>query len=348
MLQRKNTYSSTVKVAIDNLRCCYIIRLVVCSLPVYRLRALAIAIGNRLWLHSNGRRLPLTNFTHKVGAGVASFAMIASALPTQSLAQTMNDASRPMPAQAASQPAMQQPVPPMPGEQSSKGSHPYIMLLNDRDKYGRPHGQSLEDTIREVGPQGAEMLVQATQNQCDGIEVLWKREHAIRKAEKELRDAERRLANAQTAEDKKTATLEVKQKRANLLTLLFGVGQVALSVLMPGMSTTSRLLYGGMTAAGQGQYMAQQSVYGKWMEHHGKEMELYGQRQDLFDQRLELYDLRLELTSNLNQFNLWSEGRFCQAMGYTVNSVYVTSNFTPILERPVPSDYDVATDPPAQ
>lgn len=218
-----------------------------------------------------------------------------------------------------SSPAFSQVAPgarPAAPEQASTYQYPqqqagprYVLRHNDLDEHNRPRPMTVEDAIKQYGPEATQLLIRDDQNFCGYLTSLRQADERVKAAEEELRQAEIQLSMAENEQQRKVAERRRDRARLNLLDILLGLGSIALAIPTGGGSIGA---YAGMVALNQGQSQVRRVQSDRDAKVWYDQMQLYGQRLKLYDGRLELYDLRMKIYNFRGSFWDMTMGKFCK------------------------------------
>lgn len=187
---------------------------------------------------------------------------------------------------------------------------PPDILTHQEDRYGRPVLRTIEDSIADLGPDGALLAARDDANFCMGLTQLQQLKDQVRIADLEVVRLEQEVAQARTRADREVAEARLGRARNNLFQFLLTGVRVGLVSLIPGVGWA----YAGYILTSEvSQYLSR--------EQHNRELRASDSLQDLslaqsdantarliaLDYRLQLYDRRGELWDR-------SMGQWCRVM----------------------------------
>ncbi|MDO8623824.1 MAG: hypothetical protein Q7R54_00500 [bacterium] len=207
-----------------------------------------------------------------------------------------------------------------------------VLLMGDKDQFGRPRSLSIEQAIAQLGEPGARVLAQGDRTFCGQVDQLRRfneMNDQIRKAEEEIRQAERMVQVAITGLQKQLADEVVAQRRFRVADLILSGIQIAL-----GFGIKAPAAYQALIAVGGVQNATRGWSYARLTELNLAWIEVYGQVMQNYDRRLETYDLRLQIYTGINAFWILSMGNWCTSVGHVLPPA-VQTNPLPAPLRPM-------------
>ncbi|MES2668344.1 MAG: hypothetical protein V4644_01470 [Patescibacteria group bacterium] len=205
---------------------------------------------------------------------------------------------------------------------------PPDILTHREDDYGRPVPRTVEDTIRELGVEGARLAAQDDADFCVGLDEIDQMKLQVQAADAEVALASQAVAEARTRADRAVAEARLGRARNNLFQLLLTGLRLGLAVAIPGAGWA----YGGYIVSSEAANFLSRN-------QHNRELRATDALNDLFlaqstentlrlralDRRNEIYDRRGELWDR-------SMKGWCGVMRpYFARMTTVTSSYTPAI-----------------
>lgn len=187
---------------------------------------------------------------------------------------------------------------------------PPDVLTHQEDRYGRPVLRTIEESIADLGVEGATLAARDGATFCVGLTQLQQLKDQVRIADLEVVRLEQAVAQARTRAEREVAQARLGRARNNLFQFLLTGVRVGLVSLIPGVGWA----YAGYILTSEvSQYLSR--------EQHNRELRASDSLQDLslaqsdantarliaLDFRLQLYDRRGELWDR-------SMGQWCRVM----------------------------------
>lgn len=111
---------------------------------------------------------------------------------------------------------------------------PPDILTHEEDRYGRPIPRTIEDSIRDLGVEGARLAAIDDANFCFGLNEIDRMEADVRAADAALREAELAVQNARTNAERRQAEARAGRARNNLFQLLLTGIRIGVVTQIPG------------------------------------------------------------------------------------------------------------------
>lgn len=275
----------------------------------------------------------MTTITNRfVGAGVTLALLLSS---TSALAQMPPSGSP----GAATVAPNRSPAPPRPSGQARTAEDiarnraiadqyglPTDLLTSEEDRWGLPIPRTIEQSILELGVEGARLRAADDAQFCAGLDEIAALNIQIRQADMEVVQARDAVALARTRAERRVAEAALGRAQNNLFQLLGMVVRLGLAAAIPGAGWA----YGGYILVSEVTQWSGRRQQNREVSATEALNELALKQAEEFRLNLRAYRLRLEQHDRRGA--LWDRdvGRWCRAMQpYHVRLVSTSATYTP-------------------
>lgn len=202
---------------------------------------------------------------------------------------------------------------------------PPFVLTQEEDRYGRPLTRTIEDSIEDLGLEGATLVARDNGNTCAGITTLDQLKSQVRTADQEVARLEEAVAQARTRAEREIAEARLGRARNNLFQLL-GTGlRIGLVSLIPGVGWA----YAGYILVSEASQYLDRRQHGREMDASDALQDLSLAQSDAYAARLTALDFRLDLYDGRGE--LWDKSMkdWCDAFAPFHARLLSTPTYTP-------------------
>lgn len=211
---------------------------------------------------------------------------------------------------------------------------PPFVLTQEEDRYGRPLTRSIEDSIADLGPDGALLTARDDANFCVGLTTLQQLQSQVRDADLEVARLEQEVAQARTRAEREIAEARLGRAQNNLFQLL-GLGlRIGLVSLIPGVGWA----YAGYILVSEASQYLDRRQHGREMDASDALQDLSLAQSDAYAARLSALDFRLELYDRRGELWDTSMRSWCDAFAPYHARLLSTPTYTPAPSAPAETD----------